>query len=86
LLGTRISATKMLLVIGMILRIAAVVVAFSNYALAQFFSLATGADGSRLYFATPLRQKNTVQPTYGKLFRNRFQWPEPAGIPHSAAS
>jgi len=44
LLGTRISATKMLLVIGMILRIAAVVVAFSNYALAQFFSLATGTD------------------------------------------
>src|SRR6266853_1420406 len=59
----------MLFVFGMILRIAAVVVAFSNYALAQFFSLATNADGSRVYFATPLRQKNTAQPTYGKLFR-----------------
>lgn len=67
--GSRISARKMLFVFGMSFRIAAVVVAFSNYALAQFFSLATDADGSRLCFATPLRQKNTAQPTYGKLFR-----------------
>jgi hypothetical protein len=36
---------------------------------AQFFGLATPADGSRIYFATPLRQKNTTQPIYGKLFR-----------------
>jgi uncharacterized protein (TIGR03437 family) len=36
---------------------------------AQFSSLSTTADGSRVYFATPLRQKNTNQPNYGKLFR-----------------
>jgi hypothetical protein len=35
---------------------------------AQFSSLATPADGSRVYFATELRQKNTNQPLYGKLY------------------
>ena len=35
---------------------------------AQFSGLATSADGSRVYFATALRQKNTTQPVYGKLF------------------
>ena len=35
---------------------------------AQFSSLATPADGSRVYFATVLRQRNTPQPAYGKLF------------------
>lgn len=35
---------------------------------AQFSGLATPADGSRVYFATVLRQKNTPQPAYGKLF------------------
>jgi uncharacterized protein (TIGR03437 family) len=35
----------------------------------QFFGLATPGDGSRLYFATRLRQKNSTQPDYGKLFR-----------------
>jgi len=59
----------MLFVSGMIPRIATVVVAFSSCAVAQFFSLATDASGSRLYFATPLRQKNTAQPAYGKVFR-----------------
>ena len=42
---------------------------FSTSAYAQFFGLATPADGSRVYFATPLRQKDTTQPTYGKLFQ-----------------
>jgi uncharacterized protein (TIGR03437 family) len=37
-------------------------------ALAQFAGLATPADGSRVYFATPLRQKNTSQSTIGKIF------------------
>jgi hypothetical protein len=39
--------------------------------MAQFFSLATTGDGSRLYFATPVRQKDTTtpQPDWGKLFR-----------------
>ncbi len=36
---------------------------------AQFSGLATPGDGSRVYFATPLRQKNTVQPWYGKVFQ-----------------
>src|SRR5260370_31061345 len=36
---------------------------------AQFFGLATPADGSRVYFATPLRQKDAMQPTHGKLFQ-----------------
>jgi hypothetical protein len=35
----------------------------------QFFGLATPADGSRVQFATALRQKNTTQPTWGKLFQ-----------------
>ena len=42
---------------------------FSVSACAQFLGLATPADGSRVYFATPLRQKDTTQPTYGKLFQ-----------------
>jgi uncharacterized protein (TIGR03437 family) len=36
---------------------------------AQFFGLATPGDGSLVYFGTPLRQKNTNQPTWGKLFQ-----------------
>jgi uncharacterized protein (TIGR03437 family) len=43
--------------------------AFATNAFAQFFGLATPADGSRVYFATTLRQKNTAQPTWGKLFQ-----------------
>jgi hypothetical protein len=35
---------------------------------AQFSGLATTADGFRVYFSTALRQKNTTQPLYGKLF------------------
>jgi uncharacterized protein (TIGR03437 family) len=35
----------------------------------QFIGLATPADGSRVYFATMLRQKNTTQPVWGKLFQ-----------------
>src|ERR1700730_18777850 len=42
---------------------------FSASACAQFFGLATLADGSSVYFATPLRLKVTTQPTYGKLFQ-----------------
>jgi uncharacterized protein (TIGR03437 family) len=36
---------------------------------AQFLGLATPADGSRVAFATTLRQKNTTQPLWGKLFQ-----------------
>src|SRR5881396_1590452 len=42
--------------------------AMSFSAHAQFASLATPGDGSRVYFATPLRQKNTSQSTLGKVF------------------
>jgi hypothetical protein len=35
---------------------------------ARFFGLATPADGSRVYFATTLKQKDAMQPTWGKLF------------------
>ena len=34
----------------------------------QFTGLATPADGSRVYFASPLRLKGTGQPAHGKLF------------------
>src|SRR5450432_541468 len=44
-------------------------------AIAQFSGLATPGDGSRVYFATALRQKNTTQPVYGKLFTL-----DPAGL------
>lgn len=37
-------------------------------ALAQFQSLSTPDDGSRLYFTTRLRQTGTDQPAYGKMF------------------
>jgi uncharacterized protein (TIGR03437 family) len=50
------------------LRLIASTLAISLCAHAQFFGLATPADGSRVYFATPLRQKNTTQPNWGKLF------------------
>jgi hypothetical protein len=50
------------------LRLLLLLAGFSASAFAQFFSLTTPADGSRVYFATPLRQKDTTQPTYGKLF------------------
>jgi uncharacterized protein (TIGR03437 family) len=36
--------------------------------LAQFSSLSTNTDGSVLYFSTPLREKGTDEPTYGKIF------------------
>jgi hypothetical protein len=42
---------------------------FQEDAAGQFFGLATPADGSAVYFATPLAQKNTTQPTHGKIFR-----------------
>jgi hypothetical protein len=51
------------------LRLLLLMSGFSVSACAQFFGLATPADGSRVYFATPLRQKDTTQPTYGKLFQ-----------------
>jgi hypothetical protein len=47
------------------LRLVAILLVFSASTLTQFFSLATIGDGS----ATSLRQKNTPQRTYGKLFR-----------------
>lgn len=34
----------------------------------QFFGLATPADGSQIYFVTPLSQRNTNQSRWGKLF------------------
>jgi hypothetical protein len=34
---------------------------------AQFFGLATPADGTRVYFTTPSRQKDTAQNPYGKV-------------------
>jgi len=36
---------------------------------AQFFGLATPADGSRVYFATPSRMKGSGQNPYGKIFQ-----------------
>jgi uncharacterized protein (TIGR03437 family) len=51
------------------LRLLLLIAGFSVSACAQFFGLATPADGSRVYFATPLRQKDTTQTTYGKLFQ-----------------
>jgi len=53
----------------MSLRLVAAFPLFATCAWGQFFGLATPADGLRLYFATPLRQKNTTQQDYGKLFR-----------------
>ncbi len=55
----------------MLFRLVAILPIFAVYAAAQFFSLATSGDGSQLYFATPLRQKDTTtpQPDWGKLFR-----------------
>jgi hypothetical protein len=43
--------------------------AFAISACAQFFGLATPAAGSRVYFATTLRQKNSMQPIWGKFFQ-----------------
>jgi uncharacterized protein (TIGR03437 family) len=54
---------------ALMLRLLLLLAGFSLPACAQFFGLATPADGSRVYFATPLRQKDTTQPTYGKLFQ-----------------
>jgi uncharacterized protein (TIGR03437 family) len=51
------------------LRLPVLLLAICFAANAQFFGLSTTADGSRVYFATPLRQKNTTQPSYGKLFQ-----------------
>lgn len=54
---------------GMTARLVAIFPLVASCAWAQFFGLAATGDGSRLYFATPLRQKNSTQPDYGKLFR-----------------
>jgi uncharacterized protein (TIGR03437 family) len=51
------------------LRLFVLTLAMCACANGQFFGLATTADGSRVYFATPLRQKNTVQPPHGKIFQ-----------------
>jgi uncharacterized protein (TIGR03437 family) len=51
------------------LRFAGALAAICFAANAQFTGLATPADGSRVYFATNLRQKNTAQPTWGKLYQ-----------------
>jgi hypothetical protein len=50
------------------LRLTVLSLAICACANAQFSGLATSGDGSRVYFATALRQKNTTQPLYGKLF------------------
>ena len=47
----------------------------STCAFAQFSSLATPRDGSVLYFSTQLKEKNTAQPVYGKIFRS-----DPSGL------
>ncbi|SPF43970.1 exported hypothetical protein [Candidatus Sulfopaludibacter sp. SbA4] len=41
----------------------------SACAFAQFSSLSTPGDGSVLFFATPLAEKNTAEPAYGKIFQ-----------------
>lgn|GEM_PF-1336354 len=41
---------------------------FALPAFAQFSGLTTTPDGSRLYFASTLRQRNTAQPLHGKVF------------------
>jgi uncharacterized protein (TIGR03437 family) len=51
------------------LRILSIILVFQSFAAAQFFGLATPANGSAVYFATPLPQKDTTQSTYGKIFR-----------------
>jgi hypothetical protein len=61
------------------LRAFCILIALAVPTRAQFFGLATPADGSTVYFATPLRLKDTVQPDYGKLFRVAAS--EFAGIP-----
>src|ERR1019366_2598879 len=53
---------------GDMLRLTVLALAICVCGNAQFYSLATPADGSRVYFSTGLRQKNTTQPLYGKLF------------------
>jgi uncharacterized protein (TIGR03437 family) len=50
-------------------RLLLAVAAVSNGALAQFSSLSAPVDGSAVYFATPLHEKNTAEPAYGKIFR-----------------
>jgi uncharacterized protein (TIGR03437 family) len=45
------------------------VAALSARASGQFSSLTTPADGSALYFSTPLRETNSAEPVYGKIFR-----------------
>jgi uncharacterized protein (TIGR03437 family) len=56
-----------LLILDM-LRSISLALAITMPALAQFSSMATPADGSRVYFATGLRQQGTSQPLSGKLF------------------
>jgi uncharacterized protein (TIGR03437 family) len=53
----------------LIQRLAAILIAGGiATANAQFFGLATPADGSRVYFASPLRERGSTQATWGKLF------------------
>jgi len=41
---------------------------FALPALAQFSGLTANYDGSKLYFVSTLRQRNTPQPLHGKVF------------------
>ena len=50
-------------------RVLFLAIGISAPAYAQFFGLATPADGTRVYFTTPSRQKDTAQSPYGKLFQ-----------------
>jgi uncharacterized protein (TIGR03437 family) len=50
-------------------RVIALILLSSLNCTAQFFGLGTPADGSSVFFATSLPQKNTAQPAYGKIFR-----------------
>jgi hypothetical protein len=54
---------------GVMVRMTVALLSICFCAKGQFSGLATPGDGSRVYFATTLRQKNTTQPTYGKLFQ-----------------
>ena len=44
-------------------------IAMPNCGLAQFFGMATPADGSRVLFSTPSRVKGSGQNPYGKIFQ-----------------
>lgn len=52
-----------------LLRVVLLGIGASAYTFAQFSSLSTPRDGSVLYFSTQLKEKNTAEPVYGKIFQ-----------------